>query len=102
MFGRDKHTRESVTAVLIDAGADAADAQEIVTTLAQRLSPKDMHRWLADPKKSHPIPDDDPEQRAEWEAKGLILPALNWTAINAIGAGKTTLVIGEAKRFVGR
>ena len=100
MLGRRKHTEESVEAMLVDRGATVQQARELVETLGRRLSAKEMHVWLADDRRSHGIPDEDPELKAEWEAMGLVLPAMHWTPVNAIGAGKTDLVLAEARRFV--
>ena len=57
-----------------------------------------MHVWLSHPKKSHPVP--DPGAGEGLEAAGLVPVEMNWTPINAISAGKTQLVIDEAKRYV--
>jgi hypothetical protein len=95
---RPSHDEEAIREMLEGKGATAEQAQEIVEILGRRLSPDEMHIWLADPDKSHPIPDTDAAK--EFEAKGLIAPAsLNWTPINAVSAGKTKLVIDEAKRY---
>ena len=101
MFGRTKHTEASIAALLTERGASEEDAHELVRTLGRRLSPKQMHVWLADDRKSHPVPDDASELKAGLEAKGLVVPTLHWTPINAISAGKTDLVLAEARRFVG-
>ena len=79
-------------------GATAAQARELVEILGRRLSADEMHVWLTHPEKSHPIP--DPDASKEFEAKGLIPVAMNWTPINAVSAGKTKLVIDEARRYV--
>jgi hypothetical protein len=75
-------------------GATPEEAETIVATLAQRLSPDEMHVWLAGVEKSHGVPDPDPE----FVEKFGVVP--NWTPINAIASGKTQLVIDEARRFV--
>jgi len=67
-------------------------AAEIVQTLGQRLSPGEMHTWLADPERAHPVP--DPESEATFGA------VLNWTPINAVSSGKTDLVLAEARRHI--
>ena len=102
MFGRTKHSEESIAALLVERGASEHEAHELVQTLAQRLSARQMYVWLADDKKSHPVPDDDPNFKADWEAQGLVVPTLNWTPINAVAAGKIELVLAEALRFVAR
>jgi hypothetical protein len=96
---RRSHDEETIRQMLESEGATAAQAREIVEILGRRLSPDEMHVWLTHPEKSHPIPDADAAK--EFEAKGLIAPAvLNWTPINAVSAGKTKLVIDEAARYV--
>jgi hypothetical protein len=82
------------------AGATAAQAQEIVEILGRRLSPDEMHVWVAHPENSHSIP--NPGAAKEYEAKGLIPADMNWTPINTVSAGKTKLVIDEARRHVRR
>ena len=52
-----------------------------------------MHRWLADPEESHPVPDPDSKERFAVE--------MDWTPINAVSTGKAQLVLDEARRFVG-
>lgn len=79
-------------------GATHAEAQELVELLSRRLSPDQMHVWLTHPDKSHPVP--EPDAGKQFEAAGLVGAPLNWTPINAIAAGKTKLVIDEAKRYV--
>ena len=64
-----------------------------MSTLAGRLSPEQMHVWLAHPERSHPIPDESTNA-----ALGM---TLHWTAVNAIASGNTGLVIAEAHRFAG-
>jgi hypothetical protein len=80
-----------VETLLRDNGSAPEAAAEIVALLGQRLSPKEMHTWLADPDRSHPVP--DPESEEKWSV------VLNWTAINAVSAGKTEFVLAEARRF---
>ena len=79
-------------------GATAEQAQELVSVLSKRLSPSKMEVWLSHPKKSHPVP--DPEAAKDFEAAGLGADVLNWTPVNAVAAGKTQLVIDEARRYV--
>ena len=67
------------------------EAQEIVSTLARRLSPEEMHVWLAHHEKAHPIPDES--------TNATLGMTLHWTAVGAIEAGNTGLVIAEARRF---
>ena len=74
-----------------DEGASDEQADEIIRLLEIRLSPDEMHDWLAHPKKSHGITDP--------EASGNFGVELKWTPVNAIAAGKTPLVIDEARRF---
>lgn len=100
VFKRSKHTEDSIVALLAERGATQEQARDIVQTLGERLSPKQMYVWLADDAKSHPVPDDDAEMKAEWEANGLVMPTMSWTPINAVAAGKTHLVLDEAHRFV--
>ena len=66
--------------------------EQIVRILSERLSAEEIHTWLADPEQSHPIP--DPASEAKW---GVVL---DWTPINAVIAGRTNLVIEEARRYV--
>lgn len=99
MFRRGKHTEDSITALLVERGASQEQAADIVLALSGRLSPKQMYVWLADDKRSHPVPDEDPERQAELEAKGLVMPVMHWTPINAVGAGKAHLVVAEARRY---
>ena len=89
----DRTTQASVRALLEGRGASAAEAEEIVSALARRLSPEQMHVWLAHPEKSHPIPDESTNA-----ALGM---TLHWTAVNAIASGNTGLVVAEAHRFAG-
>ena len=46
----------------------------------------------AGPEKAHGVPDPDTE--------ATFGSVLNWTPVNAVGAGKIHLVLDEAKRFV--
>jgi hypothetical protein len=60
-----------------------------------------MHVWLSHPDKSHPVP--DPNAGKDFEDAGLEDPGpLDWTPLNAVSAGKTQLVIDEARRYAGR
>jgi hypothetical protein len=95
---RASHDESTIRQLLEAEGATPAEAQELVELLSCRLSPDEMHVWLAHPEKSHPVPDPDSAKR--FEAAGLLGAPLNWTPINAISAGKTKLVIDEAKRYV--
>ena len=79
-------------------GATPGQADELVQTLGRRLTPSQMHVWLSDPKKSHPVP--DPDSAKEFEEKGLVPVVMNWTPINAVASGRTQLVLDEARRFV--
>ncbi len=88
---RPRHDEASIRALLTDAGATSDEAQRIVGLLGRRLAPDEMHDWLAHPQRAHPVP--DPESEATF---GVVL---DWTAINAVGAGKTHLVLDEAARF---
>jgi hypothetical protein len=74
-----------------DQGASDEQADEAIRLLEVRLSPDEMHDWLAHLKKSHGITDP--------EASGNFGVELKWTPVNAIAAGKTPLVIDEARRF---
>ena len=94
---RAKHDEQSIRQMLEAEGATAAQAREIVQTLSGRLTPDQMHVWLSHPEKSHPVP--DPEASKQFEDAGLVPVVMNWTPVNAISAGKTELVIAEAKRF---
>jgi hypothetical protein len=98
MKKRPSRDEESIRQTLEAEGATAAQAKEIVEVLGRRLSADEMHVWLTHPEKAHPIP--DPDAAKEFEAKGLIPVAMNWTPINAVSAGKADLVIGEATRYV--
>ena len=80
-----------VEALLRENGAAPEAAAELVEILARRLSPSEMQTWLADPDRSHPVP--DPESEAKF---GVVM---NWTPINAVSSGKTDLVLAEARRF---
>jgi hypothetical protein len=95
---RASHDESSIREMLEARGATPAEAQELVDLLRQRLSPDDMHAWLAHPKKAHAVP--DPESAKQFEDAGLVGTPLNWTPINAISAGKTSLVVDEARRYV--
>ena len=86
------HDEASIRQMLEAEGTTAEQAQEIVEILSRRMSHDDMHIWLSHPEKSHGIPDPDSEEKF-----GVVL---NWTPINAVSAGKTALVIDEARRFV--
>ena len=90
-FKKSSHDRSSVELLLTGQGASQEQADEIIRLLEVRLSPVEMHDWLAHPKKSHGIT--DPEASAAFGVE------LNWTPVNAIGAGKTDLVVDEARRF---
>ena len=92
MKKRPSHDETSIRQMLEAEGATAEEAQEIVEILSRRMSHDDMHRWLSHPEKSHGIPDPQSE-----ETFGVVL---NWTPINAVAAGKTALVIDEARRSV--
>jgi len=92
-----QHDAASIRQLLESEGASAQEAGRIVELLGARLTPDEMHVWLSHPKRSHPIPDREFAQKME-EA-GLVGSATNWTAVNAIAAGKTQLVIDEAERF---
>ena len=82
----------SITSLLVDAGATPDEAQELVALLGQRISPSDMRVWLTHPENCHPVPDPTTVETFGVE--------LVWTPINAVPAGKTDLVIAEARRFV--
>lgn len=82
----------SITRLLVDAGAAPGDAQELVGLLGQRMPPRDMRVWLTHPEKCHLVPDPGTVEQFGVE--------LVWTPINAVGAGKTDLVVAEARRFV--
>jgi len=83
----------SLRGLLEDRGATAAEAEEIVSTLGRRLSPEQMHIWLAHPEQSHPIPDES--------TNATLGMTLHWTAVSAIASGNTALVVAEAHRFAG-
>ena len=91
LFKRDTDDEASIRGLLEERGASAEEAEEIVSALAGRLSPEQMHVWLAHPERSHPIPDESTEA-----ALGM---TLHWTAVNAIASGNTGLVVAEAHRF---
>jgi hypothetical protein len=95
---RAPHDEHAIRDLLEAKGATGAEAQELVEVLGRRLSPDDMHVWLTDPERSHPVP--DPDAAKQFEAAGLIGAPLSWTPINAISAGKAQLVIDEARRYV--
>jgi hypothetical protein len=97
---RPKHHEASIRQMLEDEGATATEAQEIVQILSRRLTPDEMYVWLSHPEKSHPVP--DPDSAKSLEDAGLAPVVMNWTPINAVTAGKTELVIAEAKRFAAR
>jgi anti-sigma factor ChrR (cupin superfamily) len=92
-----KRDEASVRQMLEGKGASSDEAGAIVELLSTRLTPDEMHVWLSDPKKSHPVP--DPEFAKKMEDAGLVGGPMDWTAVNAIAAGKTQLVIDEAQRF---
>ena len=83
----------SIRRTLEDRGASAAEAREIVEILGRRLAPQKMHSWPADPEHAHGVPDP-----ASVKDFGVVL---NWTPVNAVAAGKTRLVIDEARRYAG-
>ena len=93
LFARTPVDEAALRELLEDRGATAAEAEEIVSALARRLSPEQMHIWLAHPERSHPIPDESTN-----ETLGM---TLHWTAVNAIASGNTGLVVAEAHRFAG-
>jgi hypothetical protein len=90
---RTTHDEASLRALLEERGASAAEAEEIVSALARRLSPEQMYEWLAHHEKSHPIPDES--------TNATLGMTLHWTAVNAIEAGNAGLVVAEARRFAG-
>jgi hypothetical protein len=90
-FKKSSHDRSSVELLLTGQGASHEQADEIIRLLEVRLSPDEMHDWLAHPRKSHGI--------ADPEASGSVGVEVKWTPVNAIEAGKTALVIEEARRF---
>jgi hypothetical protein len=90
--GRPSHDEESIRQMLQAEGATPEQAGELVQILGQRLSPDQMHTWLSHPDKAHGIP--DPESAEKFGV------TMNWTPINAVAAGKTALVIEEARRYV--
>ena len=92
-FDRKFHDEASIRGLLEYRGATSAEAEEIVSTLAGRLTPEQMHVWLAHPERSHPIPDESTE--------ATLGMTLHWTAVNAIASGNTALVVAEARRFAG-
>lgn len=92
-----QHDEASIRRMLESRGASSDEASRVVQLLSGRLTPDKMHVWLSDPKKSHPIP--DPEFAQKMNDAGLVGGPMNWTAVNAISAGKTRLVIDEAERF---
>ena len=89
---RPSHDEASIRQMLEAEGATAEQAQEIVEILGRRMSHDEMHIWFSHPEKAHGIPDPDSAEKF-----GVVL---NWTPINAVSAGKTALVIDEAKRLV--
>lgn len=97
---RPAQDQPSIRHMLEARGATAEEAQEILDTLGRRLSPDKVQVWLSHPKKSHPIP--DPDAAKGLEEAGLVPVPMNWTPINAISAGRTHLVIDEARRYVGK
>ena len=86
-------TQDSIRSLLEGRGASAAEAEEIVSALARRLSPEQMHVWLAHPERSHPIPDES--------TNASLGMTLHWTAVSAVASGNTDLVVAEAHRFAG-
>lgn len=82
---------DSIRAMLTERGATDEQAHELVAILGTRLSPARINDWLADPQKSHGIPDPDSEAKFG--------TTMHWTAVNAIASGKTDLVIQEARRY---
>lgn len=94
---RQKHDEQSIGRMLEDAGATEAQARDIVQTLSSRLTPDQMDVWLSHPERSHPVP--DPGSSKRFEDAGLVPVVMSWTPINAVSAGKTELVVAEAKRF---
>ena len=92
-FDRKRDGEASIRGLLEDRGATAAEAEEIVSALAGRLTPEQMHVWLAHPERSHPIPDES--------TVATLGMTLHWTAVNAIASGNTGLVVAEARRFGG-
>ena len=92
-FKRTPLDEASLRGLLEHRGATAAEAEEIVTALARRLTPEQMHVWLAHPEQSHPIPDES--------TNATLGMTLHWTAVNAIASGNTGLVVAEAQRFAG-
>ena len=92
MKKRPSHDQTSISQMLETEGATADEAKEIVELLSLRMSYDDMHTWLSHPEKSHGVPDPGFQ-----ETLGVVL---NWTPINAVSAGKTSLVVDEARRFV--
>ena len=88
-----KHSRESVTKALVEAGADPDTATEIAGTLSDAgLSYAEAHAWLCHPERSHPV------QAGELEIAGVVIPS-RWTPIHAIEAGCQKEVLAEAKEF---
>lgn len=92
-----QHDEASIRQMLRSKGASSDEASRIVRLLSGRLTADQMHVWLSHPKKSHPIP--DPDAGKAMEKAGLVGGTLDWTAVNAISAGKTPLVIDEAERY---
>lgn len=88
-----QHDEGSIRQMLEGSGATAEQAEEIVQILGHKLSPDRMHVWLSHPKKSHGVPDPASDERF-----GVVL---KWTPLNAVSAGKTQLVIDEARRYAG-
>ena len=90
MKNRPSHTETSNRQMLEAEGATAEEAQENVIILSHRMAHDDMYVGSA-PLRGK-APDSDTAGTFGW--------ALNWTAINAVSAGKTPLVLDEARRFV--
>ena len=85
------HDRDSVKQLLTEHGASEADAEAIVAALETRLSPGQIHDWLAHPHKAHGIV--DPEASESFGVE------MRWTPINAVANGKGDLVVAEAAGY---
>jgi hypothetical protein len=79
--------------MLAEHGASWHEAEQIIAVLEARMTPNEMHEWLAHPRKAHRVV--DPEARADWGID------LMWTPVNAIAAGKSRLVLEAARRHSG-
>jgi len=99
-FRRRRHDERSIRLLLEECGASPWQAAEIVRALGTRLRPDEMHAWLSDPERSHPVP--DPESAKWLEDAGLVPVVLRWMPVSAIAAGRADLVIIEARRFAAR